>query len=401
MIEFSYKGKISFIPYNNISLYLENSGWDLKKEKGLSKVYCNQLNQEFDVTAVLPDKKSHRLNNSLFQLFDTLANFEDCTLESILESIINIDKDIWKMSFSKGSKISSMDLADVDTILKNIKNLISYSGSAEQEPKSYFERPLAAGNLFVADCKFGHTYAGSFGFTIITPIVDSARPTLETGLHDALSIPIGRRINERIIKCLEMVVNEVEISNDIINVYENSMNANICTALKNLLKASSGDLQCSIQPSPLHILSDELKTYSKVILKHSNLPYLENVYNILYQEYELIRDITVKGSIIELKCENNSEDDSDYNIVIIGDFGNKNNEKVHINLNENDYLKACEYHKDGIEHKDKNIVHIFGNIRRTKNKWYLDSYSNFQEITDIRADNALNDVNQEQMSKFR
>ena len=400
MIEFSYKGKAYFIPYNNISLYLENSGWELKSEKGLSKIYCNQLNQEFDVTAVLPDKNSHRLNNNLFQLFDTLADFENCTLKNILELIINIDKDIWKMSFSKGSTISSMAIADVETILKNIKNLISYSGSAEQEPKPYFERPLATGNSFVADCKFGHTYTGSFGFTIITPIVDTTSPTLETGLDDALSIPIGRRINERIIKCLEMVVNEVEISGDIINVYENSMNANICTALKDLLKASSGDLQCSIQPSPLHTLSDELKTYSKVTLEHSKLPYLENIYKTLHHEYELIQDIIVKGSIIELKCENSDEDYSDYNIVIIGNFGDNKNEKVHIDLNESDYLRACEYHKDGIEHKDQNFVRISGNIRRMKKKWYLDSYSNFQEITDIRADNALNDVKQEQLIKF-
>ena len=400
MIEFSYKGKTYFIPYNNISLYLKNSGWDLKREKGLSKVYCNQLNQDFDVTAVLPDKNSHRLNNNLFQLFDTLADFENRTLKTILESIINIDKDIWKMSFSKGSTISSMTLANVETILKNIKNLISYSGSAEQEPKPYFERPLATGNSFVADCKFGHTYTGSFGFTIMTPIVNTTNATLEIGLDDALSIPIGRRINERIIKCLEMVVNEVEISSDIINVYENSMNANICAALKDLLQASSGDLQCSIQPSPLHILSDELKTYSKVTLEHSKLPYLENVYKALYREYELIQDIVVKGSIIELKYENNNENNSDYNIVIIGNFENNKNEKVHINLNESDYLRACEYHKDGIEHKDQNLVRISGNIRRMKNKWYLDSYSNFQEITDIRADNALNDVKQEHLTNF-
>jgi hypothetical protein len=126
----------------------------------------------------------------------------------------------------------------------------------------------------------------------------------------------------------------------------------------------------------------------------------------MYTEYELIKNFTLRGSIKELKGKKSEGDDndSDYNIMIIGDIGDKEGEKIHITLNEKDYIKACELHKESIKRKKEKLIKVSGNLRRTKQKWYLDSYFNFEEIKDIRldtrTDNAVENKTQKNLGEF-
>lgn len=405
MIEYKYNGTMYQIPYSNLSVYLEKNGWIVDEVRGTSKIYCNELEPGFKVTVLLPDKITKKIERHLFHLFETLSDFEGRKQEAIIESIVNVDKDIWKISLAKGVNIGSLELNDVEEIIKSIKNLFSYSASSEQEAKPYFEKSLSTGKSFVKECKFGHTYTGSFGFTIMTPVDDPQYQTFETGIDDKLSVPLGRRINERVLKSLELIDKEEEIE-DITQVYEETLNANMCIALKKLLEISQADIEYSIQFSPLCETPPEMKEKSKICIKYSGINYLESVYKKMYTEYELIKNFTLRGSIRELKGKKSDGDDndSDYNIIITGSIGNRDGEKIHITLNERDYINACELHKESVKRKKEKLIKISGNLRRTKQKWYLDSYFNFEEIKDIRldirTDNAIENKTQKNLGEF-
>lgn len=405
MIEYKYDGAMYQIPYSNLSVYLEKNGWFTEEVIDTSMIYSNELKSGPKVTVLLPDKNMEKVEKYLLHLFKTLSDFEGRKQEAIIESIVNIDKDIWKISLSKGVSIGSLDLNDVEEIIKCIKSLFSYSASSEQEAKPYFEKSLSTGKSFVKECKFGHTYIGSFGFTIITPFDDTQYKTLETGIDDELSVPLGRRTNERILKSLDLVDKEEEIE-DVTQVYEETLNANMCMALKKLLEISKADIEYSVQFSPLCDSTPKMKENSKICIKHSGINYLESIYNKMYTEYELIKNFTLRGNIKELKGKKNEGDDndSDYNIMIIGDIGDKEGEKIHITLNEKDYIKACELHKESIKRKKEKLIKISGNLRRTKQKWYLDSYFNFEEIKNIRldtrTDNAVENKTQKNLGEF-
>lgn len=354
---------------------------------------------------MLPDKNTRKIERYLFHIFETLCDFEGRKQEVIIESIINVDKDIWKISLAKGMNIGSLDLNDVEEIIKSIKSLFSYSASSEQETKPYFEKSLSTGKSFVKECKFGHTYAGSFGFTIITPIDNPEYQTLEIGIDDKLSVPLGRRINERILKSLELINKEEEIE-DITQVYEETLNANMCIALKKLLEISKADVEYSVQFSPLCDIPPAMKDKSTICIKQSGVNYLDSVYKKMHTEYELIKNFTLRGIIRELKGKKSEGDDdnSDYNIIITGDIGNRDEERIHITLNEKDYVKACELHKESVKRKTEKLIKISGNLRRTKQKWYLDSYFNFEELKDIRldirTDNAIENKAQKNLGDF-
>ena len=405
MIEYKYDGATYQIPYSNLSVYLEKNGWVTEEVIDTSRIYSNELESGPKVTISLPDKNTEKIEKYLFHLFETLSNFEGRRQEAIIESIVNIDKDIWKISLSKGVNVGSLDLNDVEEIIKSIKVLFSYSASSEQEAKPYFEKSLSTGKSFVKECKFGHTYIGSFGFTIITPTDDTQYKTLETGIDDELSVPLGRRINERVLKSLDLIDKEEKIE-DVTQVYEETLNANMCMALKRLLEISKADIEYSIQFSPLREITPKIKGKSKICIKYSGINYLESVYKKMYTEYELIKNFTLRGNIKELKGKKSEGDDndSDYNIMIIGDIGDKEGEKIHITLNEKDYIKACELHKESIKRKKEKLIKVSGNLRRTKQKWYLDSYFNFEEIKDlrldIRTDNAVENNTQRNLGEF-
>lgn len=405
MIEYKYDGATYQIPYSNLSVYLEKNGWVTEEVIDTSRIYSNELESGPKVTISLPDKNTEKVEKYLFHLFETLSNFEGRRQEAIIESIVNIDKDIWKISLSKGVNVGSLDLNDVEEIIKSIKGLFSYSASSEQEAKPYFEKSLSTGKSFVKECKFGHTYIGSFGFTIITPTDDTQYKTLETGIDDELSVPLGRRINERVLKSLDLIDKEEKIE-DVTQVYEETLNANMCMALKRLLEISKADIEYSIQFSPLCEITPKIKGKSKICIKYSGINYLESVYKKMYTEYELIKNFTLRGNIKELKGKKSEGDDndSDYNIMIIGDIGDKEGEKIHITLNEKDYIKACELHKESVKRKKEKLIKVSGNLRRTKQKWYLDSYFNFEEIKDlrldIRTDNAVENNTQRNLGEF-
>jgi hypothetical protein len=405
MIEYKYNGAMYQIPYSNLSVYLKKNGWITEEAIGTSRIYSNELESGPRVTVLLPDKNAEKVEKNLFHFFEALSDFEGRKQEAIIESIVNINKDIWKISLSKGTNIDSLDLNDVEEIIKSIKSLFSYSASSEQEAKPYFEKSLSTGKSFVKECKFGHTYIGSFGFTILTPFDDVQYKTLDTGIVDNLSVPLGRRTNERILKSLDLIDKEEGIE-DVTQVYEDTLNANMCIALKRLLEISKADIECSVQFSPLCESTLQMKKNSKICIKRSGINYLESVYQKMYTEYELIRNFTLRGSIKELKGKKSEGDDSDfdYNIMIIGDIGNKEGEKIHITLTERDYIKACELHKESIKRKKEKLIKISGNLRRTKQKWYLDSYFSFEEIKDIRldirTDNAVENNTQRKLGEF-
>ncbi|WP_321430373.1 hypothetical protein [uncultured Methanolobus sp.] len=311
--------------------------------------------------------------------------------EEIIESINNVRKDVWKLRLSKNTTVHSLGVEQFETVVTNIRKIISYTASAEQDARPYYASPLSTGSDYSKKCRFGQTFRGSYGITIEVPIDETLSP-------DG-TLPLGRRISERIIKSLKLVEKEVEFG-DVEPIYKDSINGNLCSLLIELLKVSEGDIEYSANLSPLYEPSDEIKDISTVNIKHANIAYLKEVYDRMHKDTELIPDVTIQGVITELKHEfQESNEDSDYNIIISGTHDGSNDHDYHVTLKKDDYIKACHIHTTSIE-KKKEPVEITGNIRRTRKRWYIDSYTTFIEIGDIRAHNAKKDELQSELGNY-
>lgn len=394
--EFEYCSKKYNIRYNSIPTYLQYTGWSKIKEKNGRMLY--HYNVQNQIALIVPSPDSSDLQFRIRDMIRVLEAVEKRYGEEIIESINNVKKDVWKISISKGSNIDSLSVDTFEKIIKSIKSLIEYSASAEQRAEPYFEQILSTGKLFSKKCRIGQTFKGSYGITMETPVeepfVDS-----ENILEKDDYTPIGRKITERIFRSLKLVEQEREIE-DITPIYEESINGNICAALKTLLELSEGDIEYFVNFSPIWEAPDEMKNNPIICIKHSNISYLNEIYEKMYNENELINNSAIIGIITELKHVFDEEDDSDYNIIISGTHKNSNKCEYHVALKKEDYLRACRIHAESVEKKKEKIVELSGKLRRTKKKWYVDSYSNFEEIQDIRAKKAQQNELQVQLSKF-
>jgi len=252
--------------------------------------------------------------------------------------------------------------------------------------------------MYSKKCRIGQTFKGGYGITMEIPIEEPAiRPENDSDKNDYT--PVGRKITERIFKSLRLVEQENDIG-DITPIYEESVNGNICLALKTLLELTDGDIEHSIHFSPIWEAPDEMKSNPIICFNNSNISYLDEVYEKMCLENELINNCTITGTIIELKHIFDEDDDSDYNIIIHGSHNDGNKFDYHVALNKEDYLKACRIHAESVAVKKEKPIELSGKLRRTKKKWYVGSYFNFEEIQDMRANRAQKTKAQVQLSIF-
>lgn len=365
MIVFQYNSEEYLISYHSVSHYLDDNGWKFKKSFSNGKLFFHELGDSHEITVLLPDKDSKVLNYQLLHLFKTLSEFENRSISEIISSIKNVNKDILKISLSKGSMIDSLKLNDVEDILKNIKKLILYSASAEVSTQPYFERPFQSSVDLVRRCSFGHTFKGSFGFTIENPVYENK---LESESDVISAKPFSRKVSERIIRTFK-IIEEADIDKDIEEIYKLGPNANTCESIKKLLKMSRGDIECSVICSPLSNVSST-NEYSSVCLSHSKIEYLDFIYEKLKEKYNS-RNVSLIAKIMSLKIDPEKED---HTIVLLGDVGEEKEIKIHVVLTSEDYKGACNLHRDEKQIKINGYLNKFGN------KWYLESYDGFEAV---------------------
>lgn len=366
MIKFQYKSEEYCIPYSSVSHYLETNGWKLNKSFNNGTLFSYDLGNNQEITLLLPDRDSKFLNYQLSHLFETLSEFENRNVKEIIDSIKSINKDILRFSISKGTIIDSIKLNEVEEIIKNLKKLILYSASAELSNRPYFEYPLRSSVDFIRRCNFGHTFKGSFGFTIENPFHESE---LDSESDVIAAIPFGRKVSERILKTFK-IIEEADKDKNIEEIYEIGPNANTCESIKKLLMISSGDIECSVICSPLWKVLPTINENSSVCLSHSKIEYLNFIYEKLKEKHNS-RNVSIIAKIISLKIDPDKED---HTIVILGNAGEEKEIKIHVVLTSEDYKGACNLHRDEKEIKISGYLNKFGN------KWFLDPYESFEAV---------------------
>ena len=69
----------------------------------------------------------------------------------------------------------SVRLDIAEAFLKNAKGLLAAAATTEVSPKPFFGRVTKAAVVYSDDCRFAHTFRGSFGFAIESPVEANLR----------------------------------------------------------------------------------------------------------------------------------------------------------------------------------------------------------------------------------
>ena len=112
-----------------------------------------------------------------------------------------------------------------------VKKLLAASATTEMAPDVYFLRVKKEAILYADQCRFGHTFKGSFGFTIQSPIV----PNIERAFPAVGQMPpFERRVIQRLAQGITFLQDAVRADDPAVVVggFRAGFSANMCELLR-------------------------------------------------------------------------------------------------------------------------------------------------------------------------
>jgi hypothetical protein len=207
----------------------------------------------------------------------------------------------------------------------------------EREKRRFFDHVFKIGKEQTQKFLFAHTYHGSFGFTIESPIE-------ATLFQDDPKPPIARKIVERITRGLLTVKQAEQIQNAsaITENYETGLNANMCTAAVDMLSEVQGvRIEYSVNWSARLQAPTDIAHIPAIALERSSSIYLGQAakqLEDLSQELEDKGEQLVAGEIVNLASRDGKRGSVTF---VTTEYGN-----VHMVLNKEAYQVACDAHRD-------------------------------------------------------
>lgn len=321
--------------------YLRAVGWQrIKYQNRRLAVYTKEL-QAGDPPAVvaLPERVTlSDFSTRMTEAVQRLAEVEETTPGDIYQRIqsIGVDSIFLRLQLPSENALPSIEITS--GFLHGVRDLIAYAACMEQEAKPYFTHAYAVGREQAERCQFDHTFHGSFGFTIRSPLP----PPEEIELASPRS-KMGRRVVERISRGLMSVqlAREKQKSEPISEQYESGLNGNMCKAVLEMLEdLPDTPIEYSVRWSLSLKPAQDVAQFTPIVLDREATYYLQDAVRALETpEPELVENTTVKGLIISLNAEKPSERQV---TLLVDGYG-----KVNFFLDGEDYTQACDAHRDG------------------------------------------------------
>lgn len=360
---------------SNLLEYLEVTGWEMNDHPNPNILLFSYSINEQIVKVVIPkDKQIIDYNERIIDAIKIISSIEDRDALAVINSIIKLHKDIFNVRLWKGSTIDSISYNDALKIMNSIKKLIQYSASSEQEPREFFAKPLSKGEKFIKNCEFGHTFRGSFGFTIEGP--EYPKNDYLSDYLNEYTTPLARKVIKRIIKG----INDVKVgSRDKAVIIENvkdGLNANMCEALLEIVDELKIDVEYFVDWSKNDNVSEDSIYRYPISLGRDDVESLNFIKEqLMPNDHE---QVLVIGKVIELKADAIYETKSvkSSHTIKIETLHNNKLTKINLELNAKDYVEACQ------AHITEKLIEVQGQLQTIGSRYSLDSPRFFKQSTE-------------------
>jgi hypothetical protein len=253
-----------------------------------------------------------------------------------------------------------------------MKDLLAATATTEIRPLPFFGRLYKEATEYSDKCRFGHTYHGSFGFTIESPVI----PNAEDILFDFDPIPpFERRVIQRLAIGIQQVCEAVKVDNvsPLVNGFRTGFSANGCERFANLIHdtAYSG-MSFGFSFSPEWTVSEKLAPAAEFSVgpKHVDMA-RAGAQALRGESIEIPTD--VYGMVVRLQNEADPSDLSaimgEGEISVLHASENYGDIHIRITLPPAEYLKAVEAHRAG------RPVRLSGTLVHRGRYWYLNNPS--------------------------
>lgn len=259
----------------------------------------------------------------------------------------------------------SIEFRMASDYVAGMQAVLATSATTELTESRHFPRVLKEAKVYTNNCRFGHTFRGSFGFVIESPVGLNDAPTFKE-LEEEL--PLGRRVVERIangLKHLERASQSSDLT--LISSESSGLSSNMCEALADLIEnADVSQLSLGID------LSAEWKSPSSgdaqiFKLEQSEVAFIREAAVSLKVE-ERPSEVEIIGRIRRVATDGVPSDLSDdktrREIEINWLSDDETIVHVKLNVSPEEYLDAVDAHKNGKHLTVRGLLPPSGKSRR-------------------------------------
>lgn len=365
----------------NLIPYLQLTGWQESKEASAGW-FVYQFTQEKGnaLEIVLPkNSRARDLRIYVDNTINLLSALSEEPVDDIVRRIVYYDTDVLHSRNIQTGEYNSITLRMAAQQVTQLKQLVNFSAFSEHQPKPHFlSNDNAISRQMVEHYRFGHTFAGSFGFTILSPIIHLPTPYVQMNLFGEAPPepvpPIERRVMERIIRGLSNTRQAVR-GNDpqlLIREYASGFNGNMCQSIVRMSQDKRVPIEYKVFWSPKVKPADdvdETQSFELSELSYDYLEYAANELKKLKPEY-----VTVRGRIVGLSSKDNPLGATAHRSVIIRGRYRQDMRPVDVivELNKDDYVRASQAHIEWV------IVEVNGVLSRSGYNWRLTDATDFK-----------------------
>lgn len=344
--------EIRGVTLDDIRRYLLGHSWNaVEHPNRLIQVFELREGAELESSLLLPASDDLSDSNQLIvEAVNILSDIYRIPTDKVVHRISGWDRDVLRARlFRLAGSERSLPLDVASEIVSDLRQFIGYAAYTEYEPRPFFDKAGGISRKFVHQCRFGHTFGGSFGITVESPVqVESVLP-LEGVTPE---VPFERRVFERIasgFRSLRKAVTEDSIA-PLLKDYGSGLNANMCRALSDAYEAVDGrrieyDFWWSTELASKHSDGWEPFVYEGRAFEFSRAAALE------LEKAEEIPESIIEGRVYALKSETppglDEQQEFEHVITMYWERETGLTVSIRVPLAPDQYISACDAHKEG------------------------------------------------------
>lgn len=353
------------LPVQHIASYLQFQGWELVLQNKRWLVFHGRKSESGDpFEIVLPkaiDESDYRFY--VRQAIKILSSLNKQTLATTANDILRFDlnkydRDIFNIRIIDNADLSSIPLRLAHRAISGIQELFAAATVSEvKEPLPFFPRVGSNPNKILDTVRFGHTFPGSFGYSVESPINIQKSEQLEM-------FPLQRRVMERIVRGL-VTADKAAIKGDpgpILAGYSTGFSANMCDAILSISDDHNGvEIEYSIEWSHEFVVSEDLRMLKRVYIQQDHLARLAEASVIMKEVRPDL--VTIEGHIVSLRSPDDpqSYEDIERKVTVEWEQDDGKSRRIVVKVDREQYNRAIEAHK---ENKSVSVKgHLYGSER--------------------------------------
>jgi hypothetical protein len=358
----------------DIQRFLENENWHLIEKSTKALIYQGfKTDSDKTIEIILPSSETnYDYYERISDFINLISNLKEIDAHKVINLISLTSHDILQMRImNPGEHHFSLPLDVAATEVNALKSLFTYSACSEENARPYFDYPSTAGINHANQCQFGHTFEGSFGFTINSPIISDYSQLHLFG--EKKQAPFERKVMERIINgfLITQTAIEKEDASIIVDNFETGFNSRMCDALVDISMEKTKNVEFKISWSYQIPPQEDINKFDNIVFNEKSYEMLQFASEEL-KKVEPFED-TIIGKIVTLHLNKSPFSDEDFpRTAIVKHQYEGRSIEVKLELSKEGYKKVYQAHGEG------KTVKIIGNLFKKGSTWRMIDISNIE-----------------------